>query len=530
MFMSLFTINYAIVGISPWGWHLINLLIHTACTILVFIVLRELARDEKLAAVASAFFAVHPAHAESVAWVSGITDPLMCLFLLPAFYFYLRFRRNGQKYLIAVVLLLYAGALFCKETALSLPLIVAWCELFQFGEGRFRSRIGRTAIWSALFIVPTAGYFVMRYIALSGILFGSGQHYPWSSALRTIPIALAKYLKLMVLPAGHSYQHYTEFVGSMASSEFLLPVALIVVTVAGIVMSRSRLLAFSAVWFIATLAPALAAIRQFDREYLVQDRYLYLPSIGFCLAAALGIRWIFGRFGMKPAAAVTLVLVIIFGAAYMRQNRVWADGFTLFENCVDTDPDSAEAHLSLARTYFDAGRVREGEEHANRALELDPGSVSPYLVLSYFSTASGRREKAIELLERGAASVPETPITRYKLASLLLNLGLLYSQEKNATQAEKNMLSSIETWPRPTGWFYTGQFYFDQSRYEDALAMFHRCLDSAPRRFAAIHLKLGQTYDKLGRVEDARMEYQTYLELAPAAPERAEVVRRLSQL
>jgi tetratricopeptide (TPR) repeat protein len=236
------------------------------------------------------------------------------------------------------------------------------------------------------------------------------------------------------------------------------------------------------------------------------------------------------RYGFKAGAAVAGILLVVYGAADIRQNRMWNDGIILFENCVAADPNSSEAHISLARAYFESGRVREGEEQARKSLELAPESCSPYLVLSYFARASGKLDKSIEYLEQGTSAAEETPITRFKLATMHLNLGLLQAQAKNPADAERNMLRSLEIWPRATGLFYTGQFYFDQGRYEEALAMFESALDTVPRRFAPIHLRLGWTYDKLGQRASARSEYLKYLELSPNAQDAAEVNRRLSQL
>src|SRR6185503_3228338 len=84
LFTSLFTINYAIFGTKAWGWHLINLLMHVSVTLLVFLVIKEATERKWTALIAATLFAVHPVHAESVAWVSGVTDPLLALFLLAA--------------------------------------------------------------------------------------------------------------------------------------------------------------------------------------------------------------------------------------------------------------------------------------------------------------------------------------------------------------------------------------------------------------------------------------------------------------
>lgn len=126
--------------------------------------------------------------------------------------------------------------------------------------------------------------------------------------------------------------------------------------------------------------------------------------------------------------------------------------------------------------------------------------------------------------------MPEGPYTGRRLATLELNLGLLYERRKEFDRAEQTLLKSIRIWPRAVGWYTTGQFYLDVGRYEDARRMFEQSAGEIPGRFAPIHLKLGRAYDGLGKTQEARSEYQRYLDLAPAARDRSEILRRLSDL
>jgi len=537
LFNVLFTINYALFGLAPWGWHLMNVLIHAAVSTLVFVAFRELSGRPWLACTAAALFSVHPVHAESIAWVSGITDPLMAVFLLAAFYFYLRYQKRRRYGLLAAALGFYFLALLSKETALALPLLAACCEVFYFKESGSRTqRIWRAAILGALFAAPTAGYFLMRYHALGGALLGSGPRYETAAALLTVPLAIIKYLKLMAVPAGFSYQHLTAFVDSVKSFSFVAPLALVIVLGAGVTLARSRLLVFSALWFILTLAPALAVLRQLDPEYLVADRYLYVPSIGVSVAAAIGLEWLARRrikgLNLKLISpAIAAALVVVFGVACILQNRVWRDELSLYRNCVEVEPKSPAARTSLSHAYFDAGMPREADTEGRTALELDPQFASAHLNLSYYASRTGRLDRAIEYLEEGVSKIPETPMTRFRLATMYLNLGLLYAQQKNFARGEENLLKSIEIWPRAVGWYYAGQFYFDQGRYDDALTMYNQTASRVTNRFAAIHLRLAWTYDKLGQPEQARASYERFLEMAPAIDEnRPNVVRRISQL
>lgn len=532
MFSALLTASYAIFGEAAWGWHLVNVLIHAAVTFFVFLVAREVTSRRVASALTAGFFAVHPVHAESVAWISGVTDPLMALFFLPAYLAYSRHRRSGGKYLLPASLFLYFLALLSKETALALPILVAYVEVSR-GNRTLRATAGTVV----LFAVPTALYFVMRYYVMGGMLFGAaGARYPQSYAVLTAPLVTLKYLVLLVFPAGYSYQHYTAFVTTMKSVAFLGPVAILAMLSAAVAALRSKELTFAAVWFIATLLPALAGLRHFDQEYLVQERYLYLPSIGFCLAGALGVEYVAKTSvwripGKAGAGLACAALLLVWGGVHIKQNRIWHDSVTLFEHCVKTDPDLATARTALSGVLFNVGKLNEADSAARAAIESDPTCANAYLNLSFFAHRSGKLNEAIAELERATTAVPTNEINRTILATVYLNLGLLYSQRNEADRADGALNRSMELWPRPTAWYYAAQFYFDQGRFEESRELFERAALVVPRRYAQIHLNLARVYERLGQPDQARAAYERYLAYAPLnARDRSEAARRLSQL
>lgn len=537
IFNVLLAINYALFGIAPWGWHLTNAIIHTVVALLVYLVLKELTDRRWLALIAAALFAVHPVHAESIAWVSGVTDPLLSVFLLSAFYFYIKYRRTGRNLMMAATLVLSLLAVLSKETALALPLIVAYCELAYFTDSiAFGQRFISAVRVAALFALPFAVYFLMRYLALGTPTFGGEATNPLDYAVRTIPLAFVKYIKLILVPFGYSFQHYTPLVGSLTSPAFFGPLLVIAGVAAAVWLSKSRLLTFAAAWFAIWLAPSLAVLRQYDLESLVQERFLYLPSVGFCLAVALGIEWLgrhkpFGLPGVRAAAALVVAIVALWSAVLIKQNRAWRTNVTLYESCVAVDPKSAVAHSSLGNAYSEAGRSREADEQLQAALALDPQCLFGYLSLSYRADRLGQVDQAIKYLLDAVATVPEGPLTKNKLATIYLNLGRLYEEQKKYDIAEQHLLRSIEMWPRPVGWYYAGLNYYYQERYDQALAMYQEVIRHVPPNYAPIHLSIAAVYESLNRMDEARAEYHNYLELAPPeAPDRQLVEQKLRQL
>lgn len=536
LFSVLFTLNYALFGVSAWGWHLVNVLIHGGVTALAFVVCKEMTGRARVAGIAAALFAVHPVHVESVAWISGVTDPLMSLFLLPSFYLYLRYKKTGHKYHVGLMVLLYLLALWSKESAIALPLVIGYCELCHFRESSaWRARIVRVAVFAMLFAVPTLFYLLMRREALGETLAGFDDRYPLGPSLATIPLATVKYLMLLTIPVGYSYQHLTTRVTSLTAPEFMLPAAITIAIAAGIVFSRSRTLRLAGIWFISMLAPALLAIRHFDAQYIVQERYLYLASMGFLLALALGIERLSRlpafRGPNRAAALLTLALVLVWGPVSVSQNRVWQDTLALFKNCAAVEPHSGEAHSAVAGAYFNVGRPREAEAEARKALELDPTCINAYTNLSYFSKQAGKLDKAIDYLEQATRTVPLNDMTRTSLATVHLNLGLLCGERKDFDCAERNIRASTEMWDRAVGWYYAGEYYFGRERYEEARQMYERSMRHLPARYAPIYLKIGLAWEGLKRMDEARAAFETYLRLAPPqAPDREQVQNHLSKL
>src|SRR5260370_15095220 len=158
---------------------------------------------------------------------------------------------------------------------------------------------------------------------------------------------------------------------------------------------RSRELTFGAVWLAAWLVPPLAALRTFEPIYFVQERYLYLPSIGFCLAIALGVEWLARRklpvpVPMLPAAIAVLTLLILWGAVYTDQNRVWYSTVTLFENAVTACPREPLARTALASQLFLVGRKREAADETRTALDIEPTCIDAYLRLTFLAHSEAK--------------------------------------------------------------------------------------------------------------------------------------------
>src|SRR5947209_7093570 len=201
LFMVWLFILHALFGVTPVGWHLASVAVHLLATLLVYLLAAKLTDDEIVAGVAALFFGIHPGHIESVAWASGIPDPLVAVFLLSSFLFYLRGGRTSRM----TALLLFFAALLTKEIAIVLPAIVLGYEWLL---GRERPRRLAAAISASIpFIAVTLVYLAIRLSVLHGftsVINPISRRY----MVLTWPSILSFYLEHLVWPFQLSIFYY----------------------------------------------------------------------------------------------------------------------------------------------------------------------------------------------------------------------------------------------------------------------------------------------------------------------------------
>ncbi|MEN3335044.1 MAG: protein O-mannosyl-transferase [Blastocatellia bacterium] len=313
LFTVYLMIGWFLFGTWAAGWHLINVLMHVLAVYFVFLIFKRLSGDTKLATIATLLFALHPLRVESVAWISGVTDLFLALFLLPSFYLYMRYRDEGNKNYLAGSLFLFLLAAFSKEPAVALPIFIGAYELFIINQDRkLAERLRAALLFPALFLMMASTYFAMRYNAL-GFIFNdpSFVSYPLHQVLLTIPLVICKYIGLLFWPVNLSIFHSTPMVESPLSLRFILPLLGVAALAFGLWQLRgSRLARFGILWFAINLLPVLN-LGAFGTDFLVQERYVYISSVGFSLLAAMAlVRIPIGKRANLLAARAAFVMAI----------------------------------------------------------------------------------------------------------------------------------------------------------------------------------------------------------------------------
>src|SRR5215510_4623298 len=115
---------YQLAGLSPFAYHLTNVILHCIATLLVFLLCLELGFDSFVAVLAASLFAVHPVHTESVTWIAGVGDVACGIFYFAALLTCFRYIDSQKPKWLWISSGSFLFALFSKEMAATLPIVV----------------------------------------------------------------------------------------------------------------------------------------------------------------------------------------------------------------------------------------------------------------------------------------------------------------------------------------------------------------------------------------------------------------------
>jgi Flp pilus assembly protein TadD len=462
----LFRAQYAVLGLEPWGYHLVSLFWHGANVVLLFLLtcaLLDRARPELAtaecitgAALAAGLFAVHPLRVEVVAWASCQPYlPCVCFSVLSVLvYVRAPAQGSGRGLALAVCWVLYLAALLCKSLAVPLPLLLLVLDAYplrRLGVG-FRAR----GVWveKMPFLILGGCFAVVAYRARSS-LENYTQARTLSSRVAQAAFSTLYYPLKTVVPTGVLPFHPIPGGTDLGTPLFQLCVASALALSLTLFLARKRWPGLLAAWasYLVLLAPSSGIIP--IGSMLVADRYSYLATMaGFVLVAG-GIANLSSGAGLRrgnlvPVAVLALILGLI--PVTWRQCRIWHSPEALwsetarcFARAVRADPTSAEAHHNLGIALYYCGRVDEAIDEFHAALKLDSARASTQGSLAQALIDLGRDEEAMTALSEAVRLDPKAPDLRGTRAFLLVRQGRL-----DAARAE--YIEALRQQPRSAAW------------------------------------------------------------------------------
>jgi len=527
LFTAYLTFNYKLFGLWEPGWHLMNLLVHCGATVAVFFLIKRLSGNRLIATAAALIFGLHPAHVESVSWISGIPDPLAALFFVPSLIWYVRYRMEGDKKFLLASVIAYGLSALCKETPLALPLVFIVWELTRTkARQRFSARAREIVLQMIPFAVVAGIYLAVRFSVLGRL---SWKHpfmaqVPDSAIWMTVPYVFASYLRHLVAPFYLSLIYGTSFITSASDPRFLLPIALIVALAILLWIYRRRLT--GEVWtalalIVAPLLPVLN-LKVFHYEYIIQDRYLYLPSIGFCYLLAMVLLRL-SQTRKQLATAISLVIIVSFGAGTFVQNRVWHDSVSLWRRAVYYSADSWSTHYNLGLAYLNGKQIQAAMHELVEAKRLNPHEPTVLNNLALAHDAAGDSLAAIALAREALKLDPN-------LIEVHNNLGAFLFERKEFPDARLEFSDVLTRDPSSiSARFNLARTLAALNEHQIAIREFEAVLAQQPDD-AQAHYQLGLSYAAMDRKDEGTREIRRALTYQIDSQARQEMEQRLAEI
>jgi len=510
-------IDYSLWGLNTLGWRLTSISFHIANAILIYFLVRLIfshsltpSLSNSLTALFTALlFALHPVHTETVNCISFRKDIISFFFFLLSFYLYLRATRssNDPPPLVHSLLpkssLLYLAScvffilgLFSKEEAIILFVVLIIYEYIFIPSKRGKQfLIKHFPYW---FIAGFFLFFTFFAFKPTGYILGINisqprVYPPGGILIRLINSckAFVFYIKLLLLPTRLTVDYEPTISYSFADTGAFLSIGLLlfILLFAIIISKYSKVITFSILYFFIAFLPVSNIV---PIGAIMAERYLYFPSLGFCLLLATIFTKTEEYFQIKKRKTLPILLTffvlstfLFYSLRTIKRNTDWKDALTLWTKTVEVSPQSWLAHTNLGDAYAKRGMYEQAIREYSRSLEI-------YLY------------------------APET----------YASLGKLYFEKKDFDRAIVFLNHALSRRPNYAEVHHIlGELYLETKKYEEAIVEFSRAKEINPF-FLKAYLKLGETYLKKGMSKEAQKEFSKILELEPKNQEAQQIYKK----
>jgi protein O-mannosyl-transferase len=540
-------LDYELWGMNPAGYHLSNLLLHTASAIVVYFLARRLlagARSERsqngvrldladakssltpffAAAFAALAFAVHPLRVESVAWVTERRDVLSGLFYFSSVLAYLRSHDAGRGvgwYVAALVL--FVAALLSKATAMTLPAVLLLVEVYPL-----RRLGGAIGWWSAAArrvyakLVPFAALAVAA-AALSIIALHPPSQLGFAQKVAVSAYSILFYVRKTVVPTSlsplYEMPRHVDPIAVRYVLGYLFAIAL--AAVAWAARRRWPAVAIAATGFVLITLPMLGIVQ--NGPQIAADRYTYDAAPALAVLAAAALILVGRATSGAIATAIGAAAILALSALTWTQSGVWHDSKTLWSRVLAVDSGSSIAHSAMANVMYRENRIDDGLEQSRRAVELAPDLAEGYNALGVGLARQGKPAEAIGAYERALALKPEFDEAENNLGVALAEQGdpaSAITHHARAVAINPNSSSAQVDW---------GNALVRLGRTDEAIEHYVAALRLRPDN-ADAHHNWGVALARAGRYEEAIGQFQAALRLDPTHVEARAYLEKATEL
>ncbi len=389
-----FALNYRSAHLSPFAYHMTNLVLHLINCLLVFYLFMLLTDDLGISFLTTILFAVHPLHIESVAWVSARKELLFTLFFLAGIILYLYYQKIRSKKFYYLTVIFFVLSLLSKPTAITLPFVLLIIDYFLYQRFDKNFVVNKIPLFVLSVIFAIIAFFGQQTV-------GAVRHNILSAIFHNIisPLRIVVfYLYKTIMPVRLScfYPAPSELPRWESPFFSFIPVIIVLLIIFGLFLKRdNKKLIFGSLFFAITILPVIQII---PVGQPIADRYTYLPLIGLFYIIAEAWYYLKAK-AIRPFKIILTILIIavicLLSFLSNKRCRVWKDGITLWSDAIKKYPSMARLYNNRGIYYAQIHQYNNALSDFNRALSLDTNFTAVYNNRGSLYASVGEFDKAI---------------------------------------------------------------------------------------------------------------------------------------
>ncbi len=400
-----FAVEYHFFKLDPFYYHLNNLLLHLLVVALVFFFALQCNLSLVAAGIAAFIFGIHPIHVESVAWVSERKDVLYSLFYMLALIQYVRYCKYNKISGYWWSLFFGCFSVFSKSMAVSLPLILLLCDWY------FKRK------WSFKILLEKVPYFIY-IIPMSYISYLYMQPFydknPWQTQffqevmnwVWCFTFYLKKFIFPYVLIIVYPFPKNVSFFNPQYLMSFW---GMYFIIWSLVKFKKARFYIFSFMFYFLSIF-FLLQHKNVDTR-LVNDRFMYLPSLGFCLLIGDLFFKFLNKKSLKKSVrlgfiAIILAVTVLLCFKTFQQTKIWRDDLSLWKHNIAHHPYHM-FYVNRGLLYQKQGKLNLAVSDYENALKNNPNNPAANNNLGNIYKGRGDYEAAFKYFSRAIESDPE---------------------------------------------------------------------------------------------------------------------------
>ncbi|XP_041352058.1 protein O-mannosyl-transferase TMTC3-like [Gigantopelta aegis] len=552
-----FRLNYAVSELEPISYHLINVLLH-AVVCVMFMKMCCLFMSGMTSFLAALLFSVHPIHTEAVTGVVGRAEMLSSIFFLAAFMTYSKstgFRAKIDWISLVVTVVLVTVAMLCKEQGITVIGVCCVYEVFVAQRATFRELLDfikgiflgkphtlpwlKTSVIRAGFLVGSTLFLLFARIKVMGAQLphfttfdnpAAGSSFPARHLTYNYLLSINAWLLLNpsdlccdwtmgTIPVIKSILDYRNLFTVIFYAVFF---KLVVFALSG-QTTRTRASIISLSFVVLPFIPASNLF--FPVGFVVAERILYTPSMGFCMFVALGYELLLeNKKNMKVVLHVLMALLLLsHGTKTIVRNIDWKSEYSLFRAALKVNQRNAKLFNNVGHALEKENRYQDALEYFKKAVSVQPDDIGAhqnvgrtYKTLNMTAEAVKAYQSALDLFPPIIPGKSYTTRIAPSHLNVYLNLASLIGKDPNRLEEADDLLKTAISMRSDyiQGYINRGDILVKLGRMEEAKQVYRQGLQIEPDN-ADIHYNLGVVCLEMKNPAEARIHLEEALKYDP---------------